>query len=714
MKRLTASIALLSLCAGFVIVVAPSGTAAAATSPPVTLPLSGLSPAPAADTEALMIRTSCPTAGSCVALGEYSTSDKSLHPLVETLSNGSWSARNVPVPAGVTKPDFELNDISCANPTSCVAVGEATGSSGDTFGIIETLSNGSWSATRMPLPSDADTSDNVDVWSVSCPSVGQCVAVGSYVDKSNNTDVLIGTLTHAGWTASTLSLESFVPAPRPLHYQWLRGISCPKAGSCVASGDYEDVNSHMQLFTATLSDGTWSLRSLSLNGVDPPAAVVSASKGVEPFILSMSCPSTAWCVVIGEYEPTSGGERGFISTLSAGRWTSATPPLTGVDPPASAVPADALYSVSCPQVRYCIAVGAYEDSRHGVQILVETLSGRTWSATTGSAGLDGPGISIEAVANPGETVAGLGLPGASATALARPNSYGVGANLFGVSCPLTGPCVSVGWYGESDGKIFPMAETISNPAPGYWEVASDGGIFSEGSAHFYGSMGGTHLNKPVVGISSTPEGGGYWEVASDGGIFSFGDAKFHGSMGNRHLNEPVVGIASTPSGAGYWEVASDGGIFSFGDAKFHGSMGNRHLNEPVVGIASTPDGKGYWEVASDGGIFSFGDARFHGSMGAHHLNEPVVGIASTPDGKGYWEVASDGGIFNFGDAPFHGSMGGTPLNQPVVGIASTTDGGGYWEVAADGGVFAFGDAPFVGSLGHLVLNKPIVGVGVAG
>ena len=37
-------------------------------------------------------------------------------------------------------------------------------------------------------------------------------------------------------------------------------------------------------------------------------------------------------------------------------------------------------------------------------------------------------------------------------------------------------------------------------------------------------MGGRPLNAPVVGIAATPDGGGYWEVASDGGIFAFGDA----------------------------------------------------------------------------------------------------------------------------------------------------------------------------------------------
>ncbi|MHB1763756.1 MAG: hypothetical protein ACYCS4_13650, partial [Acidimicrobiales bacterium] len=86
---------------------------------------------------------------------------------------------------------------------------------------------------------------------------------------------------------------------------------------------------------------------------------------------------------------------------------------------------------------------------------------------------------------------------------------------------------------------------------------------------------GASLAAPVVGIASTPDGRGYWEVASDGGVFAFGDAQFYGSMGAKPLAAPVVGIASTPDGRGYWEVASDGGVFAFGDAQFYGSMGAR-------------------------------------------------------------------------------------------------------------------------------------------
>ncbi|MGI8686111.1 MAG: Calx-beta domain-containing protein [Acidimicrobiales bacterium] len=161
---------------------------------------------------------------------------------------------------------------------------------------------------------------------------------------------------------------------------------------------------------------------------------------------------------------------------------------------------------------------------------------------------------------------------------------------------------------------------------------------------------------------------GYWLVASDGGIFAF-NVPFSGSTGAITLNKPIVGMAADPDGKGYWLVASDGGIFAF-DAPFFGSTGAIRLNQPIVGMAPTPTGKGYFLVASDGGIFAFGDAVFKGSTGAIKLNKPIVGMATTPSGNGYYLVATDGGIFAFGDAVFKGSTGAIKLNQPMVGGAA--------------------------------------------
>jgi hypothetical protein len=259
-----------------------------------------------------------------------------------------------------------------------------------------------------------------------------------------------------------------------------------------------------------------------------------------------------------------------------------------------------------------------------------------------------------------------------------------------------GPIVKAASAGAAPARPPFIAMAATPSGGGYWEVGSDGGIFSFGNAVFHGSMGGRPLNAPIVGMAATPDGGGYWLVGSDGGIFAFGDAGFYGSAGAVRLTRPVVGMAPTPDGRGYWLVASDGGVFSYGDARFQGSMGGRHLNQPVVGMAGDPATGGYWLVASDGGVFSF-NAPFDGSTGGIRLNRPIVGMEAAPNGSGYRLVASDGGIFSF-RVPFEGSEGAVHLAQPVVGMTAqgTT---GYWMVARDGGIFTFGGAGFFGSEG---------------
>ena len=101
-------------------------------------------------------------------------------------------------------------------------------------------------------------------------------------------------------------------------------------------------------------------------------------------------------------------------------------------------------------------------------------------------------------------------------------------------------------------------------------------------------------------------------MATDGGVFTFGSARFHGSTGAMHLNAPIVGMAATPNGGGYLLVASDGGVFTFGNAHFHGSTGNKHVTAPVVGIAGDSTGGGYWLATRDGSVFNFGDAKNEG------------------------------------------------------------------------------------------------------
>ena len=153
---------------------------------------------------------------------------------------------------------------------------------------------------------------------------------------------------------------------------------------------------------------------------------------------------------------------------------------------------------------------------------------------------------------------------------------------------------------------------------------------THGSVPYYGSMANVQLNAPIIQIVSTADGRGYWEVASDGGVFAYGDAGYYGSMGGHPLNAPIVGFATTTNGRGYWEVASDGGVFAFGDARFGGSMAGHSLDQPIVGIALDRGTGGYWEVASNGDVFAFGGAPNLGSPSPSAVNEPSSALPALP------------------------------------------------------------------------------------
>ena len=160
-------------------------------------------------------------------------------------------------------------------------------------------------------------------------------------------------------------------------------------------------------------------------------------------------------------------------------------------------------------------------------------------------------------------------------------------------------------------------------------------------------MGGKHLNAPIVGIDAGPWG--YWLVARDGGIFSFGKTRFYGSMGGTRLSAPIVGMAATVTGKGYWMVGRDGGVFAFGNARYRGSVPGRGLNvSDVVGITPTPSNKGYWIARADGHVANFGDATRFGDYPI--TTDPVVAITSTRSipGQGYCLVLRSGTRLPFG------------------------------------------------------------------
>ncbi len=148
---------------------------------------------------------SCVTTSLCVAVDG---------PDIETWSSGTWTITSVPAPADNGSDPIDLESVSCVSASFCVAAGSYTDTSGSTKGLLETLSDGAWTVEQTPLPADAAANPNVLFRSgpltnlVACPSASFCVAVGNYTDTSGSTEGLLETWSDGTWTATKAPLPA--------------------------------------------------------------------------------------------------------------------------------------------------------------------------------------------------------------------------------------------------------------------------------------------------------------------------------------------------------------------------------------------------------------------------------------------------------------------------------------------------------------------------
>lgn len=104
------------------------------------------------------------------------------------------------------------------------------------------------------------------------------------------------------------------------------------------------------------------------------------------------------------------------------------------------------------------------------------------------------------------------------------------------------------------------------------------------------------------GFVSSPVGDGGWAFQSDGGVFTDGDARFFGSIPKMifeklipKLNASIVALVPTPTGQGYALIGEDGGVFNFGDATWNAypalpreyKLGARK----IIGASLMPNGR---------------------------------------------------------------------------------------------------------------------------
>ena len=204
---------------------------------PPTPPAPGLVTAPlpsnastAAGASSSVADVVCVAVGSCQAVGFYGTTTQGRHPLLETLSGGTWSPTELPLPvdASTINANANLAEIACPTATFCAAVGEYNDTTAHQRPLLETWNGSAWTAVSSALPAPAGVNAVPFMDAVACSSAGTCVAVGRY-SESSVSHPLIATSARGTWTFQG------VPLPAGATAGQLLDVTCP-ASQCVAVG----------------------------------------------------------------------------------------------------------------------------------------------------------------------------------------------------------------------------------------------------------------------------------------------------------------------------------------------------------------------------------------------------------------------------------------------------------------------------------------------
>ena len=235
------------------------------------------SPAPKGALSSAFASVSCPTADSCSAVGSYEKSESSGSESLTLAGswNGSvWTRVPSPNPSGVA--GSELSGVACADTMDCVAVGDSFTITGNGHTLAETWNGTVWSLTASP---DAHPGQDNELAGVSCVSVRECTAVGSYFARSGSDFPLIAKWNGSSWHLVAGQEDSGL----------LDGIACAKPTVCMAVG------SSSGTFTEQRRGKTWKV-------VPSPNPAHSEHSAI---LVGVSCARAFSCEAVGFYTGSS-------------------------------------------------------------------------------------------------------------------------------------------------------------------------------------------------------------------------------------------------------------------------------------------------------------------------------------------------------------------------------------------------------------------------
>lgn len=392
----------------------------------------------------LLNSVSCTTA-FCMSVGWSEASGAPATPLTEVDFLGTWVVE--PTPDTSTTLWNQLTGVSCTSIKSCIAVGHSS-LQNQYRNISLTWDGTSWKNRSTPQPGTA--ADDLDA--VSCIGTGLSDSAAAGDETSRNLQSDHTSIVH--WNGSSWSVRGTPAAAAP--QESFAGVSCSSASRCVAVGDESDGVQTLVL-ADSFSKGSW-----SADRVPDPGLLAQILAGV-------ACANRSSCMAVGQYLSPE--------TQLARRWNGHA--WIDSDPEPEGVLAQ-LTGISCPTVRFCVAVGvtspslseflnAEANARAGIafqtisQGLIEVWNGTSWKPTIvgNSLGVDESlsdvsclgtrfcmavgvenGFSPDSYVWRGQQWAEVALPA---------NSYS--DSMSAVSCVSTTSCVAVGSSADGDAGL---------------------------------------------------------------------------------------------------------------------------------------------------------------------------------------------------------------------------------------------------------------------
>jgi hypothetical protein len=398
-------------------------------------------------------------------------------------------------------------------------------------------------ATEVRGASTVDLGSGANLYSLSCPSSGNCSAVGSYLVKQNHNRAIVVDEKNGKW-GKVEALPGLTARDEGLNTGAF-DVSCASPGNCSAGGTHSAGRNQLLIFVANERDGVWG-RALTIPGDS------ALETGDFAYLSTISCASPGNCSAGGEFAGAD-GSRAFVLDEVRGAWGEIEP-VSGT-PPYGMVGSN-ISSISCSSPGDCSAAGTNLKGPNGLPSFVVDETNGVWGRAKEIPGLAAlsPGGSDYEISLSCASVGSCGARGTYRAETGVTQSF-----LVDETHGVWGRAFNIPGIVALDGRHIEQLTSISCGSPG---DCSAGGAYGNGSherAFLVTEVNG-HWGTPMLipGLAALNQG--HFTSVADISCSSAGNCGVIGTYSGK--GGYVQSFAMTEV-SGTWGVATEVGASSF-------------------------------------------------------------------------------------------------------------------------------------------------------